>query len=61
MGTLIGQTPQFNSAHQQVLKFKVHTGATQISCMINAQFVDKSPEITDHVLHIFYRWLSLGL
>lgn len=61
MGTLVAQTPQFNSAHQHVLKCKVHTGATQTSCMINAQFIDKSPDITDRILHIFYRWLSIGL
>lgn len=61
MGTLVVQTPWFNSAHEHVLKFKVCTVATQTSCMTNAQFIDKSPDITNHILYIFYRWLSLGL
>lgn len=25
----------------------------------NAQFVDKSPDISDHIPYIFYKWLSL--
>lgn len=55
MGTLVVQTPQFNDVYQHVLKFEACTAASQISHMFNAQFVDKSPDITDHTLCIFYK------